>query len=322
MRARSPAEARALGYTTPTSSAPTRPGPAVTATLSTAPQLTPASSRARSTTAGRAARCTRLASSGTTPPNTLCTSCDRMMRLASSGRSRSPTSTAAEVSSHEVSMPRTTSATAPALALQGHGVGARAGRDSAGRLDGEPGVAARRAGAHEVRHHTQAVAGETLDPRCGAADAHLDALGDELPAGEARGRGRDGDTSEHTLGECRYLPHEPYFPRRDAGDAERLGVEGDRAVHRAGDARDLRRLRGHRLDPGEALRRADEAGRRRDRRDPQQREARVLLERDTRRDAHVPPRGGGDHDVHVPGRDVAHLHSLRALRQGDVPGRE
>src|SRR3989475_12988638 len=200
-----------------------------------------------------------------------------MRRPATSGRSRSPTSTAAEVSSHEVSMPRTTSATAPALALQGHGVGPRAGRDSAGRLDGEPGVAARRAGAHEVRHHAQAVAGETLDPRCGAADAHLNALGDEFPAGEARGRGRDGDTSEHTLGERRYLPHEPYFPWRDAGDAEGLGVEGDRAVDRAGDARDLRRLCGHGLDPGEALRRADDAGPGGGRREPGRREAPVLL---------------------------------------------
>src|SRR5207245_151008 len=206
MRARSPAEARALAYTTPTSSAPTRPGPAVTATASTAPQLTPASSSARSTTAGSVARWARLASSGTTPPNTLCTSCDRMTRLASSGRPRSPTSTAAEVSSHEVSMPRRTSATAPALALQGHGVGDSARRDAVGRLDGEPGVAARAGGAHEMRHHAQAVAGEALHARGGAADAHLDALRDELPAGEARGRGRDGDAREHALGTSRRAP--------------------------------------------------------------------------------------------------------------------
>src|SRR5438552_10332328 len=273
MSARSPAYARAFAYTTPTSSAPTRPGPAVTATASTAPQLTPASSRARSTTAGRAARCARLASSGTTPPNTLCTSCDRMMRLASSGRPRSPTTTAAEVSSHEVSMPRTTSATAPALALQRYGVGDRAGVDAGGRLDGEPRVAGRPARAHEVRHDAEAVAREALDPGGRASHAHLDALGDELPAGEARGGGRDGDTGEHALGERRHLPHEPHFPRRDADDAEGLGVEGDRAVHRAGDAGDLRRLGGHGLDPGEALRRADEARRGGDDRDSEQREA-------------------------------------------------
>src|SRR5262245_49980342 len=86
----------------------------VTATASTAESGTPAWSSALSTTGPIARRCARLASSGTTPPNTWCTSCDRITRLASSGF-LSPTSTAAEVSSHEVSIPSTTSATIPPL---------------------------------------------------------------------------------------------------------------------------------------------------------------------------------------------------------------
>src|SRR5213594_3174914 len=134
MRRRPPAYASAFAYTTPTSSAPTSPGPCVTATASTALHETPASASARSTTAGRAARWARLASSGTTPPNTLWMSWDRMIRLASSGGGDAlrapPTRTAADVSSHDVSMPRRTSATAGALA-QGDRVGDRGG-DEAG----------------------------------------------------------------------------------------------------------------------------------------------------------------------------------------------
>src|SRR3989442_6782661 len=130
MRRRPPAYASAFPYTTPTSSAPTSPGPWVTATASTALHETPASASARSTTAGRAARWARLASSGTTPPNTLWMSWDRMIRLASSGGGDAlrppPTRTAADVSSHDVSMPRRTSATAGALAQRDR-VGDRAG---------------------------------------------------------------------------------------------------------------------------------------------------------------------------------------------------
>src|SRR5262245_3181747 len=135
MSARSPAKASDLPYTTPTSSAPARPGPAVTATASTADNATPASAIARSTTAGSAVRCARLASSGTTPPKTLCTSCDRMMRLASSPFTR----TAADVSSQDVSMPRTTSATAwRRAASQGDGVGDGARGEAARPDDSNP----------------------------------------------------------------------------------------------------------------------------------------------------------------------------------------
>src|SRR6266567_1335768 len=153
MRSRSRAYASALAYTTPTSSAPTSPGPWVTATASTALHETPASARARSTTAGRAARCARLASSGTTPPNTLWMSWDRMTRLASSGRPGSPTSTAAEVSSQDVSMPRTTSATADPP-LEDDGVGPGAGDDPRRRGHGEARVPAR-ACPDQMRHAQQ-----------------------------------------------------------------------------------------------------------------------------------------------------------------------
>src|SRR3989449_6140399 len=47
-------------------------------------------------------RCARLASSGTTPPNTWCTSCERMTRPASSGRRRSPTRTRSEEHTSEL----------------------------------------------------------------------------------------------------------------------------------------------------------------------------------------------------------------------------
>src|SRR5881396_2429090 len=176
MRLRSLAYASALAYTTPTSSAPTSPGPWVTATASTAPQPTPASTRARSTTAGRAARCARLASSGTTPPKTLCTSCDRMTRLASSGARPPPTSTAADVSSQEVSIPSTTSATAR-LALEGDGVWHRTRPDPRGRRHGEASVAAGPGPADQARGHAHAVLGERVD---------------QGPRARARGPGRQG----------------------------------------------------------------------------------------------------------------------------------
>src|SRR3989454_5404412 len=173
MRSPSRAYASALAYTTPTSSAPTSPGPWVTATASSALHPMPASTRARSTTAGSAARCARLANSGTTPPNTLWMSCDRITRLASAGGrpARSATSTAAEVSSHDVSIPRTTSATAR-LAPQPDEVGHGARPDPGRRGDAETGVAARSRFADQMRDHAHAVLRERADLRLGAADPH------------------------------------------------------------------------------------------------------------------------------------------------------
>src|SRR5215467_4784895 len=170
MRARSRAYASALPYTTPTSSAPTRPGPAVTATASIALQASPASARARSTTAGSAARWARLASSGTTPPNTWWMSWERMTRLASSGgRVAPPTSTAADVSSHEVSIPRTTSAMA-ALSHDQHRFGDRPRGDPPGRQQHQVHDRAVGDGTTEVDNHLEAVLGEPGDDRLWPAD--------------------------------------------------------------------------------------------------------------------------------------------------------
>src|SRR5256885_8090134 len=189
MRRRSPAYASAFAYTTPTSKAPTSPGPCVTATASTALHETPASARARSTTAGSAARWARLASSGTTPPNTLWMSWDRMIRLASSGGGDAlrppPTRTAAEVSSHDVSMPRRTSATAGALA-QGNRDGDRAGDDARRRDDGE--VRLNGGGGHRPSWHVHdgldAGPPEALHDGVGTAHHDGDTGGGDDEAGE------------------------------------------------------------------------------------------------------------------------------------------
>src|SRR3954464_1646535 len=90
----------------PTSSAPTRPGVFVTATASRSSSVVPASSMARWTTGTMLVRGARDAISGTTPPKTRCTSCDKMTRDFCSTSSPLPSSTAADVSSHDVSMPR------------------------------------------------------------------------------------------------------------------------------------------------------------------------------------------------------------------------
>src|ERR1700682_2249244 len=99
-------KARALPWLTPTRSAPTRPGALVTATASRSSRLVPASSIARSTTGTMLVRCARDAISGTTPPKTRWISCERITRDFWETSSPSPSRTAADVSSHEVSIPR------------------------------------------------------------------------------------------------------------------------------------------------------------------------------------------------------------------------
>src|SRR5438093_1108326 len=89
---------------TPTSRQPTRPGPRVTATSSRSAGWTEAFSRARSRRPGNRSRWSRAASSGTTPPKSLCRSTWEWMTLARTLRPSSTTAT--EVSSQEVSMPR------------------------------------------------------------------------------------------------------------------------------------------------------------------------------------------------------------------------
>ena len=102
--------ASAFANDTPTSSDPTRPGPCVTAIAPSSPGLACASPSARSTTPQMSRTCWREASSGTTPPHSRWIStCDATTfeRIAH-GRAASPVSstTAAAVSSQEVSMPR------------------------------------------------------------------------------------------------------------------------------------------------------------------------------------------------------------------------
>src|SRR6266508_3153667 len=101
-------------------------------------------------------------------------SCDRITRLASSGGlpAPPPTNTAAEVSSHEVSMPRTTSATAAPAPHDEHRIGDGARGDAAGGEHHE--AYRRRVGDRtgEVHDHLEAVLGEGLDGRFRAAHHH------------------------------------------------------------------------------------------------------------------------------------------------------
>src|SRR5262245_52680206 len=99
------AQARALATAQPTRSEPTSPGPWVTAMPSRSLSFTPASLSARSMTGLMTSRCRREASSGTTPPHGACRA---SWEATTSERMRRPSAnTAAAVSSHEVSMPRT-----------------------------------------------------------------------------------------------------------------------------------------------------------------------------------------------------------------------
>src|SRR5690606_36585806 len=98
------ATAYPLAAATPTSSAPASPGPAVTAIASTSASRTPASSNARCMVGTIASRWARLATSGTTPPYRACRS--TLEASASASRVR-PRTIPTPVSSHEVSIPRT-----------------------------------------------------------------------------------------------------------------------------------------------------------------------------------------------------------------------
>src|SRR5919197_3461356 len=98
------ARATAFAAAIPTSSAPTSPGPTVTATPSIDPNDAPASLKASSISGFMLSRCARDATSGTTPPN-------RSWRWAwlESGFAlifRPSSRMATAVSSHEVSSPR------------------------------------------------------------------------------------------------------------------------------------------------------------------------------------------------------------------------
>src|SRR3954452_10926079 len=114
------ASAEAVAAATPTSSAPVRPGPEVTAMASTSSGPTPASARARCTVGTIASRCAREAISGTTPPKRSCSPTE----VASASASRvCPRTRPTPVSSHEVSNPSTRgSSTTELLPLHHDGV--------------------------------------------------------------------------------------------------------------------------------------------------------------------------------------------------------
>src|SRR3954451_18263032 len=98
------AKQRPFAYVTPTRRDPTSPGPCVTATASSDSSVECACCKASRTTGTIARRCSREASSGTTPPYLPCvSSCDATIEEST----RSPSSTTAEaVSSQELSIPR------------------------------------------------------------------------------------------------------------------------------------------------------------------------------------------------------------------------
>src|SRR6478735_8058968 len=100
----SSATAKALAAASPTTSAPIRPGPAVTATPSISHRSTSAISHARRRVGTIASRCARLATSGTTPPNRMCWSTLEATSLASSSV---PRTIPIPVSSQDDSIPRT-----------------------------------------------------------------------------------------------------------------------------------------------------------------------------------------------------------------------
>jgi hypothetical protein len=92
----------AFAYVTPTSNDPNSPGPYVQATALNSPQAVDDRNIASSTTGVIARICSRLASSGTTPPYRWCVSiCDV---TTDDSTVRPSSTTAAAVSSHEDSM--------------------------------------------------------------------------------------------------------------------------------------------------------------------------------------------------------------------------
>src|SRR5690349_5879973 len=96
--------ARALAAATPTSRAPIKPGPLVTAMASTSSTVIPASANAALRVGTIASRCARLATSGTTPPKRACSSTLDATAWPSNSVPRTmPT----PVSSQDDSMPKT-----------------------------------------------------------------------------------------------------------------------------------------------------------------------------------------------------------------------
>src|SRR5579862_5079085 len=113
------ASAIAFAALTPTSNAPARPGPCTAATASISPSVVPASSSASPMTSLTSSRCARDAISGTTPPYRACRS--TWLDTTDDCTNRPSSTTAAAVSSHEVSIPRMRMVTSPAVRSFEHG---------------------------------------------------------------------------------------------------------------------------------------------------------------------------------------------------------
>src|SRR5580692_6668687 len=92
-----------LAYVRPTSSEPTNPGPTVAAMASSSPSRVRAVCNASRTTGTMARRCSREASSGTTPPYLLWAICEATTEDSTVSAF---STTAAAVSSQEDSIPR------------------------------------------------------------------------------------------------------------------------------------------------------------------------------------------------------------------------
>src|ERR671916_3461483 len=167
----SAATASPLAPATPTSSAPARPGPAVTAIASMSLSVTPASARARFMVGTNASRWARLATSGTTPPKRACWS---TLEASASASRVWPRTMPTPVSSQLVSMPRT-SGSSRILELHLHHDGVGVARlvvpaPDPDRLEAELAIEQLRGlvGGGHLEQHVLAV----LPPRLG--DQHLE----------------------------------------------------------------------------------------------------------------------------------------------------
>src|SRR3989442_13165061 len=120
---------------------------------------------------------------------------ERMTRLDSSPFTR----TAADVSSHDVAMPRTACTTTArgwwrGAAPQRDRVGYRAGGDAARRDDGDPGCATTR--SRDVRDDSEGIAGQRLHALFRAADGDRHARRRDDEAGDRAGPCLDRNSRE------------------------------------------------------------------------------------------------------------------------------
>src|SRR6266478_6325093 len=149
---------------------------------------------------------------------------ERMTRLASSPF----TSTAAEVSSHDVSMPRTASATSAGggggrAEPRRYRVGDRAGGEAAGRDDGDPGCATIR--SRDVRDDAHRIARDRLDSLFGAADGDRDARRRDDEARDRAPAALNRNTGERTLGDAAHVARHGHLLGRETHDAERHRID-------------------------------------------------------------------------------------------------